>query len=741
MFSKINYFTFLICIISWQLFAAAKFPFPQDQSYANGIKPAGANHNDVQSAYEVFAQGYYEESGDQARIKWDTPAQTVSEGIGYGMLIFVFMDNAKNNTQAKFDKLWKYYQSHLDGQGLMNWKINGFGGTAAANGATDGDIDVAFALCLAYYQWSDDKYKSAASGILNKIFSSEVSGSVLEPGDDPNFTRPLNPSYFITAGLNFFDKHQTEFGSHNWSGVVSWCYATLAKCANGTTGLVPDWCDDGGGANSRGPNYLFDAARTPWRMAWAYCWYGDAGAKSVANKMTTWIKQKTSNTPAQILDGYKLDGTPTGKDNIPTYLGPFACAAMLDASHQSWLDACYARLSSFTGDDNYYNQTIKVLSLLLLTGNCLDFSAATPKTDFTITTSVVPSTAGTITVSPAAGPYKSGASVTITVTPSGSNKFTSWGGDLSGTATSQTVTVTSDMNVTAYFNAGNRDLLDDCEDGNNLTGLLTRWFCYNDSTSKGASTVTPKPGGAFAMTEGGANGSLMAAKIAYTLKKGQNTNNPFVGMGFGLTNKADSGLDISKATSLTFFYKGDSCDVRVETSNITDAGYYFGKVPKCADWKQISVQWKGMAQPSWTKNAKPFDLTKATKIAWQTPSSGKDNQTGEIWVDDIHLPGYEMPVAIRQPLVSYAVKNGFSLTASGNNSLTAQYALSSPSAVCIDLFDVSGRSIRRISPGIRDAGRHCETIRLPEAGMTEGMFLVRLQTNERTVCEKIFLTR
>jgi len=111
-----------------QVFPAAKFPFPQDQSYAYGIKPSSVNHNDVQAAYDVFLKGYYEESGDQARIKWDNPAQTVSEGIGYGMLIFVFMDNVKNNTQGKFDKLWKYYQSHLDGQGLMNWKINGFGG-------------------------------------------------------------------------------------------------------------------------------------------------------------------------------------------------------------------------------------------------------------------------------------------------------------------------------------------------------------------------------------------------------------------------------------------------------------------------------------------------------------------------------------------------------------------------------------------------------------------------------------
>jgi hypothetical protein len=95
--------------------AAPKFPFPQDQKYAFGIKPTGANHNDVQAAYNIFVKNYYEESGDMARIKWDTPTQTVSEGIGYGMLIMCYMDNATNNTQAKFDKLWAYYQHFANG--------------------------------------------------------------------------------------------------------------------------------------------------------------------------------------------------------------------------------------------------------------------------------------------------------------------------------------------------------------------------------------------------------------------------------------------------------------------------------------------------------------------------------------------------------------------------------------------------------------------------------------------------
>ena len=44
---------------------------------------------------------------------------TVSEGISYGMLFAVYM-----NDKTTFDALWKYEQKHLNTHGLMNWHIN-----------------------------------------------------------------------------------------------------------------------------------------------------------------------------------------------------------------------------------------------------------------------------------------------------------------------------------------------------------------------------------------------------------------------------------------------------------------------------------------------------------------------------------------------------------------------------------------------------------------------------------------
>jgi endo-1,4-beta-D-glucanase Y len=670
--------------------AAPKFPFPQDQNYPFGIKPAGADHNDVQAAYNIFVSKYYEESGDKARIKWDVPTQTVSEGIGYGMIVMVYMDNAANNTQAKFDKLWNYYNGFLNARGFMHWKITGFSAAAELNGATDGDLDVAFALCMAYYQWGDPKYKTAAEGMIKKIYTHEVNQTtkVLRPGDD--FENPKNPSYFVAAAIGLFSR--IKFETNDWAAVLAANYAHVAAAQNPTTGLVPDWTTDTGSPDARGPNYLFDASRTPWRMAVAHLWYGDAQAKVIANKMNNWIKTSTAGDPSQIGSGYQLSGTKVGTFNLPTYIGPFACGAMVDVAHQAWLDASYRKLASFIDDDNYYNECLQLLSLLTMTGNLLDFSTATPKTAFTITTSVSPASAGTVTLTPQKATYALNESVTIAATPSGANKFVSWGGDLTGAAASQVITVKHDMKVTAYFNAGSADLLDDGEDGDHLTKLGTKWFTYADDLNKGASKVIPKTTltSNFVMTEGGAGGSTKAAKISFTLDKGTNPYNPFVGLGFPLNPLGDSTpINIATSSGLTFYFKGASADVRVETLNIKDFGYFFVRLPASPEWKLVSLKWSEFAQAIWAVKA-DFDLTKATKIAWQTINTGVTGDAGDIWVDDIHLPGYAVPVSISgEPRARGSQAGRGSIKANGFRSWVPTYVL--PSDAEKGRFDVMGK--------------------------------------------------
>jgi len=363
----------------WGLFlhelSAAVFPFPQNSVYAHGTLPTTVDSDAVQSAYSTWLSAYYEESGDLARVKFDDPTYTVSEGIAYGMLIMVYMDNAANDTQGKFDKLWHYYNTFPDANGLMHWKINGFSSVAQQNAATDAELDAALALIMASEQWNDTAYLDAAKALIAKIRVHEVNANrYLKPGDV--WDDKKNPSYFSIAALKLFAQVDTGYADF-WNEVIVNSYSLIAASANGATGLVPDWCSESG--DPLGTHFSYDAVRTPWRMAWAYLWFGDTEAYAVADVMSGWIKNDVSGDPSQIKDGYYLDGSVAGQWNNPAFVGGFTAAALVDSGYQVWLDAAYARLESFTGNESYYNKSLQVLYMLLAGGNMPDFRSVQQK--------------------------------------------------------------------------------------------------------------------------------------------------------------------------------------------------------------------------------------------------------------------------------------------------------------------------------------------------------------------------
>jgi len=366
----------LICLPA-VIFASAKYPFPQNGHYPYGIFPTSVDADKVQEAFDEFME-LYEEQGQLARIKHDNLQYSVSEGIAYGMLILVYMDNEKNQTQAKFDKLWAYYNNFLDSKGLMNWKINGFSQVASdgKNSATDAELDAAVALMQAYKQWGDEKYLNDAKALIGKIAREEVNpNGLLKPGD--SWDTEKNISYFSTAALQLF-KNVSDF---DWDKIIANSYNLIKKAQIASTGLVPNWCDEQGNPssspfdNARG-NYTYDATRTPWRLAWAYSWYGHQEAKETCEKIASWISSKTGGDPEKVVDGYKLDGTETGQYNNATFVGPFGCAGMVDPKHQQWVDKSLDLLCNIE-EDRYYQISIRILTLLYLSGNMPDFWSTT----------------------------------------------------------------------------------------------------------------------------------------------------------------------------------------------------------------------------------------------------------------------------------------------------------------------------------------------------------------------------
>jgi len=442
--------------------ATTNFPFPRNGKYAYGTKVSDVSTaaDDIQGAYTDWLSAQYEESGTYARIKFDEKDYTVSEGIGYGMLIMVYMDNTTNATQTKFDKLWNYYKANEDSRGLMNWKIQGFTNSCSGNncnGATDGDIDVALALLMAYKQWGSDTYLSDAKTLIAAIHKNEVSSSnngLLKPGDV--WESYYNPSYVSSAALELFKQVNTS----DWATALSANYTMLKANANSTTGLVSDWCSASGSSvsgNSTINSFGYDAVRTPFRMALAYAWYGHSDAKTVAGNIANWAANSSpiSGKPNNVKDGYSTSGSATSQWNVATFVGALGAAGMVDSKYQTWVNNSYDRLMGGADGSGYYHSSLKVLYGLLLTGNFNNLwdgsssgGGSTTPSKFTLTTNA---TNGSIALSPTGPSYDSATSVTATATAATGYTFNSWSGACTGTSTTCTVKMSKDTTLTASF--------------------------------------------------------------------------------------------------------------------------------------------------------------------------------------------------------------------------------------------------------------------------------------------------
>ncbi|HNY32936.1 MAG TPA: glycosyl hydrolase family 8, partial [Fibrobacteria bacterium] len=377
--SRALFATLLVSASVWA--GTPKYPFPTFANYPAGTRysyqASSVLEADIQSSYDTLVRRYYDvcPDGQRARIKWDDPTKgetgnnTVSEGIGYGMIIFVYMDNAKNNTQGKFDKLWKYYQSFLDGgDGLMHWKINGCNGAAQEGSATDGDLDAAFALLMAYKQWGNESYLTDAKKLIASIWNKEVeSGSKILKSGNRWTDQSYNPSYFATGVLRIFKQVDP---SHDWLAVADANLALAKKNQNTSTGLSSDWCDGNGGpknVNGSGTDkFGYDAVRTPWRISMDYLWFGTKAAEEFITPLNTWIKKATNKLPYGVKAEYKLDGSTTAQWTNPVYAGALIIPSMLDSLDNSWTMRGTKGWEQVAqgAPDNYFNNCWQIINSL-----------------------------------------------------------------------------------------------------------------------------------------------------------------------------------------------------------------------------------------------------------------------------------------------------------------------------------------------------------------------------------------
>jgi len=331
----------------------------------NGFFPTSILPSHAKTAYTTWKGKYLKScSASRYRVAFNGE-ETVSEGIGYGMLLTV-----AHGDQAEFDGLWGYYKDHSSG-GVMAWKVTGCsaGGVTDPNSASDADLDAAMALIQASCKWTGGNYLTEATTLIAAIKAKET----IEGGE--NFLKPAstgldscqNVSYASPGYYRAFAKKKPDQAAF-WNKLASDSYVQLARTANASTGLVPNWSSTSGGAGCGGKpdgdRYGYDAARTPWRVATDYVWHGTPEAKTWLNKISTWVDGPAGGITA-IGDMYQLNGMKESANHTSTFTGAFALAGM--AKDQSTANK-YGTAFRSISDNAYFEESLRAVYMLLAAG-------------------------------------------------------------------------------------------------------------------------------------------------------------------------------------------------------------------------------------------------------------------------------------------------------------------------------------------------------------------------------------
>jgi endo-1,4-beta-D-glucanase Y len=282
-----------------------RFGYPYGLQYAYNETDAY-----LQSEYNDWAAHYVVDDGTGAkRVQRDKASNydTVSEGMGYGLLLAVYF-----NDQATFDKLYAYVLKHLDNLGLMHWMVRADNVNISEfrlpaphsdpymnwktewnkdegdkiyvdskvdpsvktnpdyvrvavrrglNSATDADVDIATALCFAAYRWQNGAYNylNEAGTYIRALLDGDIKNGFVQNGDSWGGSDKWNPCYFTPAWFKVYKQvitdHKTELNTifrgrpddyiKKCDDVLTTMYTHMAYIngVNGTEGLYPDWCD------------------------------------------------------------------------------------------------------------------------------------------------------------------------------------------------------------------------------------------------------------------------------------------------------------------------------------------------------------------------------------------------------------------------------------------------------------------------------------------------------------------
>ncbi|MGY2285288.1 glycosyl hydrolase family 8 [Pseudomonas gingeri] len=325
---------------------------------------------------------------------------TVSEAHGYAMLISVMMAAADPQAKTVFDGMFRYFQDHpaRSDHGLMAWnQVHGCGNAGAPfdgeNSATDGDMDIAYALLLADKTWGSKgqiDYLGEAKTVMKAVLEHEVHpnashlllGDWVNADDNPEIEFSTRSSDFMTSHLYAFFLATQD---RRWLSVRDRTYFIIKSILRNhakDTGLMPDFISrlNQSPSPARGEllegahdgDYSWNAARYPWRVGLDYLLYGDQRAFRALVPFNRWARNSTTNRPKAFHDGYLLDGKPLADEgsDSPAFIAALGVSAMISGDNQAWLNGIWDDLQQQSLSSNdYYANTLKLLGMLVMSGH------------------------------------------------------------------------------------------------------------------------------------------------------------------------------------------------------------------------------------------------------------------------------------------------------------------------------------------------------------------------------------
>ncbi len=396
-------------------------PFPQHVTYASGsIRP---NHRTqaqlddrVRTLYREWKARYLVDvpgsSPRQAYVFYNkegsassnTAIVSCSEGHGYGMLIAAYMAGADSAAREDFDALTRFYDAHRSSiePTLMAWQhvkqgtqiVNNPSG--GSDSAADGDLDIAYAFFVAHDQWGGSgafdyraKGLAMARGIARALLA--TSDKHLRLGDwvresDPKYGPTTRASDFLLGHLDVFGAADATLGfSQAKTTTLAIATTQMARGGSAATGLLPDfltrsasgWVPVPAGflEGAHDGDYHYNACRVPWRLGTYALTSGDRSLHGSLETLNTFIKRATGENARNVRAGYRVGSAPPGQSYASyedlAFTAPFLVSAAIDARHQSWMNALWdAAAEGFpTANDVYYGNAIRLLSVLVASGN------------------------------------------------------------------------------------------------------------------------------------------------------------------------------------------------------------------------------------------------------------------------------------------------------------------------------------------------------------------------------------